>query len=212
MMTKSTNHAASRLNEHGNAGETSDTDPGEITALLNRAGNGDEASLNRVFELLYVRLKQLAAARLHQHAHTLSPTALVNETYEKLVKSRPLALGSRAHFFACASKAMRQIIVDHARRAQAGKRGGDWLRVTFSENLESTATELLELDQALGDLASVDKRLISLVEMKFFGGLTLPEIAHQLDVSVKTVSRDWNRARAFLYARMAEPAAVGLAQ
>ncbi len=174
----------------------------DITALLREVRDGDRESLDKVFKLVYPRLKQLAAVRLAGPEQTLTPTSLVNETYEKMVRGQPVSASNRAHFFACAGKAMRQIIIDHARAANADKRGGRWLQVTFSENIQATSVELLELDRALNDLAHVDQRLIDLVELKFFCGLTIEHIAEQLNVSPKTVTRDWTRARAFLNAQM----------
>ncbi|MEM6937737.1 MAG: ECF-type sigma factor [Pseudomonadota bacterium] len=183
----------------------------EITQLLAAARDGDGDALKQVFEDIYPELKRLASARLAgaRAGHTITPTVLVNETYLKLSGARRLDLVDRRHFFVCASKAMRQILIDHARKANAQRRGGDQAAITLTENLSGelgpTAT-LLDLNEALADLGELDAQLHDLVELKFFGGLTVDEIADLTERSARSVKRDWSRARAFLHAQLGQSA------
>lgn len=173
-----------------------------ITALLASAGTGDRQALDRVFAKIYPELKRLAQNRLTGSHHTITPTGLVNEVYERFAKDEKLSLQNRAHFLACAAKAMRQIVVDFARRAKAEKRGKDWKRITFTEDLPREVDQFLELDVAMGELAELDNDLVQLVELKFFGGLTNDELAELRGTSARTVGRDWKTARAFLHSRL----------
>ncbi len=184
----------------------------DITQLLADARDGDDGALQQIFQEIYPELRRIAAARLAsvRPGHTITPTVLVNETYLKLSGARQLNLVDRRHFFVCASKAMRQIIIDHARKANAQRRGGERMPITWTENLaggdadQALATaDLLDLDEALTDLKEVDQHLHDLVELKFFGGMTLNEIADLSERSVRTIKRDWVRARAFLHAQLA---------
>ena len=184
----------------------------EITELLQSARQGEKASLEAVFDRLYPELKQVAAARLRSlpAGATVSPTVLVHEVYMRLVGSRRLELKDRHHFFACAARAMRQILVDHARRASADKRGGDLDRVTLDEGSGSDAPlalEILDLDRALASLERVNPRGRAVVDLRFFAGLTAPEAAELLGLSLRTANREWRRARAFLYAQLQEGSA-----
>lgn len=178
---------------------------GDITVLLARAGQpGNEDALGKVFSLLHQELKVLARSRLNGASPaTLSPTALVNELYLKFVDSAQLALASRTHFFATAARAMRQIITDTARAALAGKRGGDLIMVTLSEQeFGDDQQTLIALDEALHDLERIDPALRELVELRFYAGLEMGEISALCGRSVRSLHRDWERARALLNAML----------
>lgn len=178
--------------------------PEEVTALLQGAGSGDRETLDRLLPLVYEELRRVARVHLatERAGHTLNTTALVHETYLKLVDQTRVAWADRAHFFAVASIAMRRILVDHARRRSTKKRGGDHIRVPLDAtelSVEDRAHALIELDQALNRLAEVDKRLCRVVECRFFGGLTEEEAAEVLGVSSRTVRSDWAIAKGLLY-------------
>lgn len=183
------------------------TPPGEVTRLLRSLGEGDEDSWSRLVPLVYDQLRALAGSHLRREAagHTLTPTALVHEAYLKLVPGSSLTPRDRAHFLAIASRAMRQVLVDHARARLAGKREGGWARATLGEGVlgatEVDPTELLALDEAL---ASLDPRQRTVVECRVFGGMEEAEIAGALDLSERTVRRDWVKARAWLIHLMTE--------
>lgn len=176
--------------------------PAEVTGLLRAAGDGDRAAFDRLFPLVYAELRAMADRQLRGEAvgHTLQATALVHEAYLKLaVPDGAAAWSDRAHFFGIASRAMRQVLVDHARRRRAGKRGGAWSRTTLSGKplaLDTDPEELLALDAALEGL---EPRQREIVEMRFFGGMTEEEVAAVLGVSDRTVRREWVKARAWLY-------------
>lgn len=177
---------------------------GEITRLLIAWRKGRSAAPGELFPLVYEELRALARGQLRRHpaGETLRPTALVHEAYLKLVDQTRVKVNDREHFFALAAKAMRQIIVDHARRRTAGKRGGGAAHTILSEDdtpIEFHAIEMLALDDALTRLESVECRLARVVELRFFGGLSVEETAAALDLSPRTVKRDWRKARAFLY-------------
>jgi RNA polymerase sigma factor (TIGR02999 family) len=178
----------------------------EITRLLSTAGS--EPDLETVFELLYPELKRLAQARLASlhSGQTLTPTVLVHEAYVKLIQADGLELQSRRHFFACAGRAMRNIIVDQLRSSNALKRGGDQVAITLTENIagEDGMRSLLDLDQAMDELDRISPKQRELVEMKFFAGLSIREIAELMEISDRTAWREWQRARAFLHARVAD--------
>ena len=173
---------------------------GEVTHLLGRVADGDHEALDRVYPHVYEELRRIASGHLRRErpGHTLHPTALVHEAYIKL-SGRGLDASSRAHFLAIAARAMRQVLVDHARRRGARKRGGEWVATTLTDSADPIAlnpTELLALDAALDAL---DERQRQVVEYRFFGGLEETEIAEVLGVSERTVRRDWVKARAWLY-------------
>ncbi|HSJ15544.1 MAG TPA: sigma-70 family RNA polymerase sigma factor [Longimicrobiales bacterium] len=175
----------------------------EITGLLAELRSGERGALDRVFALVYEELRTHARRQLRQQApgQTLSPTVLVHEVYVKLAHAAPLELDDRRHFFALAARAMRQIIVDHARRALAQKRGAGARAVTIELADVSPATppaDLLALDRALDELAELDERLARTVELRFFAGLSVEETAEAMQVSARTVKRDWRKARAYL--------------
>ncbi len=178
----------------------------EITRLLNEPADGPD--LQAVFERLYPELKQLARARLAalSSGQTITPTVLVHEAYMRLVQAEKLNLNGRRHFFACAGRAMRNIIVDHLRAAGAQKRGGDQVAITLTDRLgeDGPAESILDLDQALDELDQISPQQRELVEMKFFAGLPVNEIAELMGISNRTAWREWQRARAFLHARVAD--------
>jgi RNA polymerase sigma factor (TIGR02999 family) len=178
----------------------------DITQWLMQARSGGQSGLDRVFEALYPELRLLARARVSLGDATLSPTALVHESWLRLSQNASLNLTDRHHFMACAARAMRAIVIDHVRAAQADKRGGGAATVTLGAALgESACTggpDLLAIDQALHLLDEIDPLQRELVELHFFGGLELQEIAAARGVNEKTVRRHWQRARAFLLAKL----------
>ena len=184
-----------------------DTDDRDITDLLIKWRQGDKAALDALIPLVYRELRAVAGARVRgeRAGCSLQTTALVHETYLRLVDLNRLTLENRTHFFAVAARLMRQILVDQARRAQAEKRGGGVTMVTLEGAAPASApniVDVLALDQALEELASMDERLCRVVELKFFAGLTIDETAEALEVSGATVERDWAAAKAWLYDRM----------
>lgn len=174
----------------------------DLTLLLVQWAKGDQHALDELTPLVYRDLRQLAASQLRREhkSHTLQPTALVHEAYLRLVDQKKPNWQSRSHFFGVAARLMRQILVDHARRRQAGKRAG--LRVSLSDaqgiRLER-GRDLLALDQGLSDLEKIDPRKCKAVELRYFGGLSHDEIAHALNVSPITVRRDLRMAEAWLH-------------
>jgi len=179
-------------------------DSSTVTRLLGAAHAGDEKAMDRVVGLVYDDLRRLARGHLAREraGHTLGATALVHESYLRLVDSGARKAVDRAHFLAIASRSMRQVLVDHARSVGAAKRGGDLRRVTLqdgSADVELDPAELLALDAALEGLEERQRRV---VEYRFFGGMSGSEIARVLDVTERTVRRDWVKARAWLYATL----------
>ncbi|MGE5325944.1 MAG: sigma-70 family RNA polymerase sigma factor [Deltaproteobacteria bacterium] len=165
--------------------------------------NGNQEAGKKLFEASYQELRRLAAWSLQRERpnHTLQPTALVNELYLKLFAGEPVEWRNRAHFFAVAAQQMRRILIDHARARLAGKRGGGNARLSMTDAngvAAPRAEELLELDEALRRLEELDQRSARAVELRFFGGLTEAEAAEVLDISVATLKRDWEFARAWL--------------
>lgn len=179
----------------------------QITSLLIDLRRGDRAALDRLFDLVYRELHERARRQLGYRSagSTLNTTALVHEAYLKLSDASQLALEDRRHFFAVAARAMRQIAVDHARRAKAQKRGGGVWAVSLDEvgigaaAVEQPTTDLVALDRALEELGQLDERLARTVELRYFAGLSVEETAELMGVSDRTVKRDWRKARAFLY-------------
>ena len=186
---------------------SADRPDSEITRLLAAWQDGDPAAAEGVFPLIYDQLRLLARRQLARGSgNTLQTTAVVHEAYVKLVASPDLSFVDRGHFYAVVSKAMRQILVDHARRRAAHKRGGDLVRVELDEGkiaIEERAAEILIVDQALDRLEALDPRLVRVVEMRFFSGLSIAETAEVAGSSPATVKRDWQKARAFLYRELA---------
>ena len=175
-----------------------------LAELLRSAGQGDEDALNEVLPLIYEELKRLARGRLRSEpaGHTLDTTALVHEAYLRLADQRQAHWRDRSYFLAIASTVMRRVLVDHARRHGAVKRGRGLRRVTFDETdlaTEERAEMLIALDDALDRLAVHDARRCRVVECRFFAGLTEEETAAALGVSPRTVKRDWAKARSWLY-------------
>jgi RNA polymerase sigma-70 factor, ECF subfamily len=174
----------------------------EVTTLLERARGGDLAAYDRLLPLLYAELRDVAARYMRRERadHTLQPTALVHEAFLRLVGSSPTAFEDRAHFLRVAAQAMRRVLVDHARARNAAKRGGG-LCVTFEENAvaaDEQGVDVLVLDDALNRLAAAEPRWARVVELRFFAGLEVPEVAKVLGTSTATVKRDWRFARAWL--------------
>lgn len=179
----------------------------EITSLLLAHREGDADALNRLVPLIYDELKRIARRQLHGPAsgRTLSATALVNEAYLKIVGGSGAEWSDRSHFFAVCARAMRHIIVDHARRRLAGKRGGGQLPESLDPTrlaVSGQAEFLFQLDEALDRLTSLDERLPGVVECRFFLGLSEEETGASLGISRRTVQRDWLRARAWLRQEM----------
>jgi len=175
-----------------------------ITELLIDWGKGDQAALERLMPLVYNELRRLATNYLRREraSHTLQPTALVNEAYLKLVDQKNAKWQNRAQFFGISAQLMRRILVDHARQHQAAKRGGSnqqRLSITSAEQFaKQAAIDLLALNEALDELAKMDPQQGRIVELKFFGGLSIEETAEVLGISHATVERDWKMARAWL--------------
>ena len=179
----------------------------DVTVLLQRFRKGDQEAANQLLPLVYEELKRLAAIRMksERRDHTLQPTALVHEVYLKLAMGAPVDWQNRAHFFAVAAQHMRRIIVDHARAATAGKRGGGKQSVALDDFMGTTLPpdeSMLALDEALDQLKEIDERAARVVELRFFGGLTEREVAEVLDIGVTTLKRDWEFARAWLGTRL----------
>ena len=179
----------------------------EVTALLQQWQSGDAAALERMMPLVYDDLRRVARTHLRgeRRGHTLQPTALVHEAWLRLMGGGNATPRNRAQFFAVAARLMRQILVDHARRKQALKRGGGETLIALPDvpaAPQPAPVDILALDDALGALAAVDPDLVQLVEMKFFAGLTIDETAEAMQVSPATIERDWSVAKAFLYQRL----------
>lgn len=175
----------------------------EITGLLAAWSGGDESALERLMPLVYGELRRLARHYMNRESpgHTLQTTALVNEAYLRLVNWKDVQWQNRAHFFAVSARMMRRILVDFARDKRYLKRGGGALRVSLSEAASFTVDrgeDLVALDEALTALAKVDPRKDQVVEMRFFGGLSVEEVAEVLQVSEETVMRDWRLAKVWL--------------
>jgi RNA polymerase sigma-70 factor, ECF subfamily len=180
----------------------------ELTQFLVAWSAGDENALEQLVPLVYSDLRRIAERQLRKEPdnQTLQTTALVNEAYLRLASGRPLNWQNRAHFFAVAARVMRHILVDLARARKRERRGNGAPVLSLNEELvfsPSRAAELLALDDALSDLAKVDERKSRLVEMRFFAGLGVNEIAEVLKISPETVTREWKRARAWLYVQLA---------
>jgi RNA polymerase sigma factor (TIGR02999 family) len=176
---------------------------GEVTVLLKRWRAGDAAALDQLTPLVYQELRALARGYLRSERsdHTLQPTALVNEAFIRLIGQDSVDWETRSQFIGIAAQAMRRILVDHARRRLADKRPDPKLRADFelAEGVPERAEELVALDEALGDLAKLDPRQAQVVELKYFGGLELDEVAKALHISTATVTREWRLARAWLW-------------
>jgi RNA polymerase sigma factor (TIGR02999 family) len=175
----------------------------DVTGLLDDWSRGDRRALETLLPVVYAELRRIAARQLRRErdGHTLQPTALVHEAYLRLVEQRSVNWESRAHFFGVAAQVMRRVLVDHARRQGAKKRNGGAQRVPLEEAAETAAVDqipVLLLDHALGRLEKLDPGLAQIVELRAFGGLTIDEAAHVLNVSPTTAKRDWRTAKAWL--------------
>jgi RNA polymerase sigma factor (TIGR02999 family) len=180
---------------------------GEVTRLLAAHRAGDRDAVNRLFSVIYTELHDTAHRQLARGrpGETLGTTALVNECYLKLVASAQRSFEDRRHFLAVAAKAMRQIVVDYARRSTALKRGGGVAAASLDPSQladPGRSEEIVALDEAVSGLAAIDERLARLVECRFFGGLSVEETAEVLEISPRTVKRDWRKARALLFENM----------
>lgn len=177
--------------------------PQEVTRLLIAWSNGDQAALDELLPLVYQELHRLSHHHLERERsdHTLQTTALIHEAYLRLIDWKSAQWQNRVHFFAVAAQMMRRILVDHARARRRQKRGGGAQQVTFDEALEVSderAAEVVALDEALSALAAFDERKSRMVELRFFGGLSIEETAVVLQVSPGTVMRDWTLAKTWL--------------
>ena len=181
----------------------------EITQLLCNWSQGDKAALDQLMPLVYPELRRLAKRHMAREdpAHTLQTSALINEAYLKLVDQKSVQWQSRAHFFAVAAQVMRHILVDHARTRNYAKRGGGALKLPLDEAAaltEQRATQLVALDDALRDLSALDARKSQIIELRFFGGLSLEETAEVMKISPSTVQREWRAAKAWLHRTMSK--------
>ena len=180
---------------------------GDITALIARAREGDHAALDSLFKAVYPELRRIAHIRLRRGFPDpdLGTTALVNECYLKLRDARRVDASDRAHFFSYTASAMRSIVVDIARAKATERRGGQHLHVTLDDDVAGNVAaeqEILRVHEALEEVGQLDKRLVQIVEMRYFAGMSDPEIADALDITDRTVRRDWQKARMLLAAAL----------
>lgn len=186
---------------------------GEITQVLHRWSQGDQAAGDELMNQVYAQLRRIAQARLsgERADHTLQPTALVHEAYLKIVQGEDISWRDRVHFIAVTARAMRQIIIDSGRRRQAAKRQmPDSPSIFLQSSGDGDRTvDLMALDQALKRLESLDERQARIVELKYFGGLTTTEIASVMDLSEATVNRNWRAARSWLFLELGERSEPG---
>lgn len=188
---------------------TQPTDPQHITELLLKATKGNRAAADQLIDAVYDELRQRAKYYLNreQHPdHTLQPTALVHEAYMRLIKQDQVVWQNRTHFFAMASEMMRRILVDYARTQQAEKRGGETIRLALDAALDLAVPQpdinLIMLDDALNELSELDPRQAKLVELRYFGGLSVEETAEVMQLSVATVMREWKITKMWLYRKL----------
>lgn len=177
-----------------------------VTHVLTEWSRGDKTALDRLVPLIYPELHRIAGRQLRRERsdHTLQPTALVHEVFLQLVDQRRATWNGRAHFFAVAAQLMRRILVDHARSRDTQKRGGDVTKVTLEADaagveVNPVAAEVLAVDQALVRLAARDPDQARIVELRFFGGLSVEETAHVMERSTRTIKREWRMAKAWLF-------------
>jgi len=186
----------------------------EVTQLLIDWGEGDKAALDKLLPLVDEELRRLASRYMRREnpGHTLQTSALVNEAYLRLVEQKSVHWQNRAHFFGIAAQLMRRILVDHARTRQYAKRGGGAQKVSLDEAAmltEERAAGLVALHEALTELSGMDERKGRIVEMKFFGGLTTEEVAEVLQVTPRTIEREWRKAKAWLHHAISKEEADG---
>jgi RNA polymerase sigma factor (TIGR02999 family) len=182
---------------------------GSVTSLLAEFSHGNKQVESELAERVYGELRRLASAYMRRERgnHTLQPTALVNEAWARLAEGPTVAWKNRAHFFAIASHTMRQVLVDHARKRGASKRGGVQQQVAFNDNLlaeQRSLVDLLVLNDALERLEALDPGACRIVELHFFGGLSFEEMALVLEISTRTIKREWSMARAWLHNELAK--------
>ena len=183
--------------------------PQEVTQLLADWGKGDRSALDKLFPLVQSELRRIAQRQMSQErpGHTLQATALVNEAYLKLAGQHGFDWHNRAHFFAVCAQVMRHILIDHARAHARDKRGGGAIQVSLNEALmvaEDQAAHFIALDEALRVLESLDLQKGKIIELRYFGGLSIDEVGEVLNISPRTVRREWQRAKAWLYRMMTE--------
>lgn len=177
----------------------------EVTQLLHRLKSGENEVYEKLYPLIYDELKQLAYRHMKNQRpdHTLSKTELVHEAYLKMTDQSEINFSDKSHFLAISSRCMRQILIDHARKKHAEKRGGKNKDLTYIDELFSRqkqkSKELIDIDTALYELEKLNDRLVKIVEMRFFGEMTIEDTAEALDISKSTVKRDWAKARGWLY-------------
>jgi RNA polymerase sigma factor (TIGR02999 family) len=179
----------------------------DLSALLKAWGSGDLAARDQLMPVVYEELRRRARAylRREQVGHTLQPTALVHEAYLRLIEQDRTAWKNRAQFYGVAAQMMRRILVDHARARKMPKRSGHWARVSLADFValrQPNEVDVLDLHAALDELAAFDARKSQVAELRFFGGLSLEETSHVLNISIATVEREWQAARAWLYSRL----------
>ena len=180
------------------------TEPAEITCILQDAKEGSKQAYDTLLPLVYDQLKDIARYRMQREMcdHTYGHTDLVHEAYFQLINVENVNWQDRTHFYAIASRCMRRILIDHARKKRAEKRGGDHQPVTYLDEItevQHQAEELINLDHALNKLAGLNERLVQIVECRYFGDMSVKDTAKALDISISTVKRDWAKARGWLY-------------
>ena len=181
----------------------------EITQMLIELTDGNSAVVNQILPHIYDELRKLAGSYLRRERsdHTLQPTALVHEAYMKLIDQKQVKWQNRAHFFGIAAQVMRRILMDHARKHKAEKRGGEADKLPLEEEIllvsQESSSQLIALDDALKALAELDPQKAKIVELRYFGGLSIEETAEVIGVSVPTVNRQWKTAKAWLYGQLA---------
>ncbi len=183
--------------------------PHGITQLLKAWGNGEQEALEQLIPLIYSELHRLAHRYMQRerNAHTLQSTALVHEAYERLIDLKEVSWQNRAHFFGVSARLMRRVLVDYARSRRYSKRGGEWRQIPLNEAVavfRDHGTDIVALDDALSTLAGIDPRKSRVVEMRFFGGLSIRETAEVLNVSQETVLRDWRLAKVWLLRELSQ--------
>ncbi|HKL14072.1 MAG TPA: sigma-70 family RNA polymerase sigma factor [Balneolaceae bacterium] len=179
----------------------------EITQLLNDVSSGDKEAYNKLYPLVYEKLKRIARHQLNNEysSRTLSNTGLVHEAYEKLIDQDEVHYNGRTHFYAISARSMRQILVDYARKRTAQKRGGDNHKITLNEerlSLDDHAHTIIEINDLMVELKTFDERMYHIVELRFFGGLSIEDTAENLSISPSTVNREWIKARGWFYQKI----------
>lgn len=184
------------------------SDTHQITQMLIELTDGNAEVVERILPHIYDELRRLAGSYLRRERsdHTLQPTALVHEAYIKLIDQKKVKWQNRAHFFGIAAQVMRRILMDHARKHNADKRGGDYEKLPIEEEIlvvsHEKSAELIALDDALQALAELDEQKAKIVELRYFGGLSIEETAEVMGVSVPTINRQWRMAKAWLYSQV----------